>query len=828
MKEFSTLRSNILELLYKGISQSVLLNKIIENAEKYSPKSLCSILCLDEEEKHLLHGAAPSLPDFYNKAIHRFPVGFGQASCGTAAYTGKRVIVEDINTHPYWEDFKELALKANLASCWSQPIIDPSGKILGTFAIYHNSIHTPNTSDLDLISSLTELAATVIDRCRIIDQLEEGKNKFKTLADASYEAVCILDGGTIIETNQRTSRMTGYSDIELNQMSIYDFIPKESWNTQLEDKDKYQFETIVIKKDGSKINVIVNIKNSIFNDKTVTLVSINDITRLKQTETECKILSQSIIQSPVSVVVTDYDGKIEFVNPKFLKLTGYKSYEIIGKNPRILSSGNTSIDTYQNLWKTIKSGQEWHGELQNKKKNGKLFWEFASISTLKNEDGNITHFIAVKEDITEKKRNETIQQIILNISNAVLTNKTLFHFIEYIRLELGKLIDTTNFFVALYDSQNETFNLPYINDEFDHFESFSKEKTVSGWVIDNKMPLLANCQKLEEMESRGEVEVIGIPSKIWLGMPLKGKEEEEIIGVLVIQSYKDENVVTEKDKEILELVSHQISISIQKKRDEDSLRRALNKATESDRLKSSFLATMSHELRTPLNAVLGFSNLVDMDTPIETAVDFCKTINQSGFQLLGLVEDLFDISSIESGNIKIEYSRCSIASILYEIEDIIKAELLAKNKTHLKVKLIIPTDANDIFIETDPKRFKQIFLNLLKNAIKFTEKGQIEFGFNMDSINSDISIEFFVKDTGIGIPKEVQKSIFDMFRQVNESSSREYEGSGIGLSISKKLVELLGGKIGLESKLNEGSTFFFKHPKYQLKEENAKLILIES
>ena len=345
MKEFSTLKSNILELLYKGTTEAIILNKIAENAEKYSPESLCSILCIDEEGKQLLHGAAPSLPDFYNKAIHGFPVGFGQGSCGTAAYTGKTVIVEDINTHPYWEHIKELAKKANLASCWSEPIIDPSGKILGTFAIYHRSIHSPKESDLDLISNLADLSAIVLDRGRMISKLENSENKFKTLADASYEAVCILDEDKIIEANQRTSKMTGYSDVEISQMSIYDFIPKENWNTQLVGKAKYQFETIAIKSDGSKINVIVNVKNSVFNDKTVSLLSINDITRLKQTETELKILSQSVIQSPVSVVVTDYDGKIEFVNPKFLELTGYDSQEVKGQNPRILGSGNNSIGT---------------------------------------------------------------------------------------------------------------------------------------------------------------------------------------------------------------------------------------------------------------------------------------------------------------------------------------------------------------------------------------------------------------------------------------------------------------------------------------------------
>ncbi|WP_372644086.1 PAS domain S-box protein [Ancylomarina sp.] len=824
MKGLSTLRSNILESLYKGTPETVLLNKIVKDAQEYSPDSICAILCVDEEGKHLLNGAAPNLPDFYNKAVNGLLIGFGIGSCGTAAYTGERVIVEDISTHPYWERAKELAQKANLASCWSQPIKDPSGKILGTFAIYHQYIHTPSISDLNLITDLANLTAIVIDRCRMISRLEDSEKKFKTLANASYEAVYILEKHRIIEVNQRAEEMTGYSEFELCNMSIYDFIPEENWDRQYNGKSKYQFETIAVKRDGAKINIIVNVKNSIFNNKTVSLLSINDITSLKQTETELKILSQSVIQSPVSVVVTDYDGKIEFVNPKFIKLTGYSLNDVKGENPRILDSGNNSRDTYQNLWETIKSGHEWRGELQNKKKNGELFWEFASISALKNSQGEITHFIAVKEDITEQKRHQTIQQIILNISNAVFTHNTLFEFIEYIRLELGKLINTTNFFVALYDDITETFHLPYHNDEFDSVEYFPKAKTISGWVIDHKTALLANRQKLSEMVSKGELVLQGAPSKIWLGTPLKGAEKT--IGVLVIQSYEDESVVTEKDKEVLELISHQISISIQKKRNEDDLREALYQAKESDRLKSSFLATMSHELRTPLNAVLGFSNLIDLDTPIETAVDFCKIINQSGFQLLGIVEDLFDISSIESGNIKIKCNNYPLATILYEIEDLIKAEQYALNKTHLELKLILPTDASMYMINTDPKRFEQIFLNLLKNALKFTEEGHVEFGFNKEDNISDKYIRFFVKDTGIGISGEVKKNIFDLFRQADESNTREYEGIGIGLSISKKLVELLGGKISLESKQNEGSTFYFTHPNYQIEQNTSTLNLI--
>ncbi len=134
------LRSSILELLYKGESENFILNEIVKKSQFIAPGSICSILRVDREGKHLLVGAAPDLPDFYNKAINNFPIGPNKGSCGTAAFTGKRVIVEDISTHPYWKDIKGLAEKAGLASCWSEPIKDPSGKILGTFAIYHRCI----------------------------------------------------------------------------------------------------------------------------------------------------------------------------------------------------------------------------------------------------------------------------------------------------------------------------------------------------------------------------------------------------------------------------------------------------------------------------------------------------------------------------------------------------------------------------------------------------------------------------------------------------------------------------------------------------------------
>jgi signal transduction histidine kinase len=176
------------------------------------------------------------------------------------------------------------------------------------------------------------------------------------------------------------------------------------------------------------------------------------------------------------------------------------------------------------------------------------------------------------------------------------------------------------------------------------------------------------------------------------------------------------------------------------------------------------------------------------------------------------VEDLFDISLIQSGAVKIKHEDCSLLNLFYEIDAVIHNERNVLKKEHIELIVNIPPDFSDFILNTDPHRFKQVFLNLLKNALKFTDKGSIEYGVINGDMNSVRVLHFFVKDTGIGIPEEVQESIFGLFRQANEKLSREYNGVGIGLSISKSLTELLGGKIWFDSTYGEGSVFYFTHP----------------
>ena len=268
-------------------------------------------------------------------------------------------------------------------------------------------------------------------------------------------------------------------------------------------------------------------------------------------------------------------------------------------------------------------------------------------------------------------------------------------------------------------------------------------------------------------------------------------------------------VIEYKGKQIRAIVIRDIT---ERKKNEQKLIAAKEKATESDRLKSAFLATMSHELRTPLNAIIGFSDILDSTLTKDELIDFGKSINKSGHHLLNIVEDVFDIALIETGETKINKKHENLHSILDETHSVMKAECRRSNKMHLDLSLDIDDDNNELFITTDSVKLKQILINLLKNALKFTHAGKINFGYNIVKHNDETVVKFHVSDTGIGIPNSKQEFIFDAFRQVDESYTRKYGGVGIGLSICKKLVNLLGGNIWFDTSENKGSTFFFTLP----------------
>lgn len=376
----------------------------------------------------------------------------------------------------------------------------------------------------------------------------------------------------------------------------------------------------------------------------------------KVTQEKIQQLSQAVEQSPVTIIITNTSGTIEYANPKFTEVTGYTFDEIIGQNPRILNSGHTLLSEYKNLWQTISNGNEWHGEFHNKKKNGELYWESASISPIINAQGKTTHYIAIKEDITDKKNIE---------------------------------------------------------------------------------------------------------------------------------------------KELLEAKEH---------------------AEESDRLKLVFLANMSHEIRTPMNGILGFTELLkEPKLSGEEQQEYINIIEKSGKRMLNIINDIISISKVESGQVEISLSETNVNDQIDYLNTFFKPEAAQKG---LQLKVAKQLAAKDSIVSTDKEKIYAILTNLVKNALKFTDSGSIEFG----CVKKDNTLEFFVKDTGSGISVSQQQLIFERFRQANETLTRTHEGSGLGLAISKAYVEMLGGKIWVESEVGKGSTFFFTIPfmdGYESEEKNT-------
>jgi PAS domain S-box-containing protein len=392
---------------------------------------------------------------------------------------------------------------------------------------------------------------------------------------------------------------------------------------------------------------------------------ISNITDQKLAEEEIRKFSRSVEQSPTIVVITSLNGSIEYINPKFTRVTGYLPEEVLHKNPRILKSGKTPKETYTTLWQTITSGKEWSGEFINKKKNGDIYWESANVFPLKDEKGKITHFIAMKEDITARKA-----------------------------------------------------------------------------------------------------------------------MEQDLI-------------------------------------------RAKEKAEESDKLKSAFLANMSHEIRTPMNAIIGFSQLLsETDITPDEQIHYISLIQKSGSDLLGLIDDIIDISKIEAGQLKIFKSDYFVDAILTEIyESYIEYLKTTETKKDIKFRYNRSSKLKKVVIYTDIDKLKQAVRNLINNAIKFTDFGLIEFGAEIMNNGKSSSIRFYVRDTGIGIPDDKQDVIFESFRQLDVTNKRLYGGTGLGLAITRKIVELLGGDIGVKSTPGQGSTFYFNLPYNPLLVQGDNLII---
>ena len=625
-----------------------------------------------------------------------------------------------------------------------------------------------------------------------------------------------------------------------------------------------------------------------------TAIEKKEIIRLKNTaEEKLKILQRAVEQNPASIIITDIKGEIEYVNPKFTELTGYSQNEALGQNPRILKSGTTTSEEYKRLWDAITSGKEWYGEFQNRKKNGEIYFESASISPITDEKGNITHFLAVKEDITERKRAEEAllrsrkefqnyfdsNSIGLSVTASDKTwievNQRLCKIFGYSKEELTGLT-----WVDLSHPDDLSANMALfqqaINGEIDNYELEKRFIKKDGSVIyvtlsvvcqrnddgsihhflssyidiseqKNAETLIKTLSKAIEQsptsviitDAEGKIEFVNTKFTSLMQYPLNeiknknlrifnpGHVPKEVFEIMwktlrsgsiwqaeSLNRKKDgstfwENVIISPLLDDKGATSNYIIISediTEKKKMLDNLISAKKKTEESDELKTAFLHNISHEIRTPMNAIVGFAEfLSEPDLTPEKRNHFIDIIIQSSNQLLSIITDIVSISTIEAGQEKIREKEVNINKICNLINEQFIAKAQSQNVDLLYKTTLADNEAN---ITTDETKLIQILTNLVGNALKFTKQGYVDFGYEVKGAQ----LEFYVRDTGIGIPPEMHVEIFNRFRQVETTTARQFGGSGLGLSISKAYVELLGGRIWLTSEPNKGSAFYFTLP----------------
>ena len=336
------------------------------------------------------------------------------------------------------------------------------------------------------------------------------------------------------------------------------------------------------------------------------------------------------------------------------------------------------------------------------------------------------------------------------------------------------------------------------------FQNLEKEKRANELIIANKELAFQN----EEKEKRAK-EIIIANRELAFQNREKEKRADELFIANKELAYQNE----EKEKRAAELIIANRELVIQnevKEKRAAELIIAKEKAEESDRLKSAFLANMSHEIRTPMNGILGFASLLnEPELTGEEQKDYISIIEKSGARMLNIINDIISISKVESGQMETTITETNVNEQLDFIYIFFKPEVELKGM-HISYSHSLPD--KKAFINTDREKIYAILTNLVKNAIKFTSAGSIEFGY----VKKGKYLEFFVKDTGMGIPMEKMEIIFERFRQGSESLNRNYEGAGLGLSISKAFVEMLGGEIWVESEPGHGSIFYFTIP-YNIK-----------
>lgn len=590
-----------------------------------------------------------------------------------------------------------------------------------------------------------------------------------------------------------------------------------------------------------------------------------DISDRKRAELDRQALLQELsafkqaLDASAMVSMTDRQGSITYVNDGFVELSGYSRQELIGQSHRLVSSGYHSHYFFQDLWQNLLRGKVWRGEVCNRTKTGQLYWVDTTIVPFLNESGQPIKFLAVRFDITARWQAE----LALRSSNALLStlSQAQAQFISAAnRLDifddlLRQLLDLTNSEYALLGEVQETVS-PHLGESFlkvrgvPHLypqgeaypaaappadsQGTSSHSTDSQSADPFADPMLADSASIQPSAllcklhrlirqvlktghpvslqwpvgstSAGQTTLVS-----FLGLPiLQGSSLVGVVAVANRPNGYDEDMMDYLEPFVATCGNLIQGYRLERRRraTEERLHQTNEELARATQMKDEFLANMSHELRTPLNAILGMAEGLQeqiFGSINDRQLRALLTIEHSGTHLLALINDILDVAKIESGQIELDLAPVAIAPLCRSSLAFVKQQALKK---HISLETQIADGLPPLW--GDERRLRQVLINLLANAVKFTPKGgriRLSVTALAPGEAAEKRLRIAVTDTGIGIAPEHTPTLFQPFIQIDSTLNRQYQGTGLGLALVKRLVELHGGQVGLTSQPGEGSCF---------------------
>ncbi len=688
---------------------------------------------------------------------------------------------------------KEVGFKAAVGI----PII--VGKhVMAVMEFFLREVRQEDERMVALVSTVAVELGTLFQRKQAEESLKESEEKYRIVADWTYAwEYWIGADENIVYMSPSVEKITGYKVEKFvnDPTLLYKIIfadDLEIWNKHKNDKhnlknsnEHLEIEFRIVTKNGD-IRWIEHICRKIFNNegKYIGLRASNrDITENKTALNEIRKLFTAIKQSPLSTIITDINGKMEYVNPKCIEVTGYKKEELIGCTPRIFRAGLTTKEKYKEMWETIKSGEVWKGELLNKRKNGDMFWEAVIISPIINSEGEMTNYLAVREDITERKKLE--QEL----------KEYREHLEDIVKKRTTELRQSEERFRALAENSEDTimrFNRKlqhlYVNPVVEKQTGIKAEEFIGKTHKDLGFPedlvLLWEPALENVFENKGKNRIeFELPNGIWIDW-------------IIIPEFDEDgkvNTVVTSGRDITELKEY-----------EEKINEALQKEKELHQLKSKFISAASHQFRTPLASILSSAQMIKRYANKwneEKLNEHHERIHESIKNLTQLMDEVLLIGKSEEGKDSLKPEEADIEELFNKFIEEVKPLLNEKQEINYKNR------AGKKYMKLDKKALHQIMNNLLSNAVKYTpEGGKIKIETDLE----DGKLKIIVEDEGIGIPKEEIKYIFDSFYRT--ANAVNFPGTGLGLNIVKRIVDLYKGTIDVACGLSKGTKFTVKLP----------------